>query len=220
MALLIIPPTSGSVGNVTFSRGRSGAISRQRSNPTQPRTAAQVNARARLSSMAAAWRGLTDAQRAAWAAFAASFTIVNRIGTTISITGSQAYVKVNTTNLLNGDAVVSVPPALPAFVACTVTGLTATAGTQLLEANGASPAAGTKYMFYASPQKSAGVTFNGQFAYLQTLTTATASEFVLTTAFTAKYGALIAGKKVFVRVVQSQAGMQDNGTLFAVIVGA
>jgi hypothetical protein len=220
MAKTLIPPTSGSVGGQTFSRNRSGAYIRQRSNPTQPRTAAQVNARARLTSTSAAWRGLTDAQRAGWSAFAQSFTVVNSLGTTINLTGAQCYVKVNTVNLLNGDAVVSTPPALPVFVACLVTGLTATAGTQLLEANGSSPASGTKYMFYVSPQVSAGVSFNGRFAYLATFTTATSSEFVLTSTYTAKFGALIAGKKVFVKCVQSQAGMQDNGTLFATIVGA
>lgn len=220
MALTIIPPTSGSVGNQTFSRGRSGAIIRQRSNPTQPRTAAQINARARLTSQSAAWRGLTDAQRAAWNAFANSFTVVNRLGTTINLTGAQCFVKINTTNLLNGAAVVTAPPALPAFVACLVTGLTATAGTPTLKATSVAPAAGTTYMFYVSPQVSAGKSFQGAFAWILTSAVVTAGAFDLLAAYTAKYGALIAGKKIFVKVVQSQAGMQDNGTLFAVTVGA
>jgi hypothetical protein len=40
----------------------------------------------------------------------------------------------------------------------------------------------------------------------------------LQTAYVAKFGALIVGKKVFVKIVQSQDGMQDNGSLFATIV--
>ena len=35
--------------------------------------------------------------------------------------------------------------------------------------------------------------------------------------YTAKWGAPIVGKKYFVKVVQEQLGMQDNGTLFTAI---
>jgi len=213
-------PQSGSKAATTASRNASGQYYRTRAIPTQPRTAAQVAQRARLSSLSAGWRGLTSTQIASWNAFGKSFTTVNSIGTTINLTGQQCYIKVNTVNLLNGDAVVSTPPALPVFVACTVTGLTATAGTQLLEAAGTSPASGTKYMMFVSPQLSAGVTFNGKYAWCQTFTVAAAGQFVMTTAYNAKYGSLVAGKQVFVKVVQSQAGMQDNGTIYRVIVGA
>jgi hypothetical protein len=220
MAKILDIPKSGSIGNQTNSRNRSGQYLRQRSIPTQPRTVAQLAARARLSDTSAGWRGLTDPQRAAWNAFAQSFTINNSLGQAINLTGAQCYIKVNTVLLLTGASAVSTPPALPTFVAVTVTGLTATAGTQLLEAAGATPATGTSYMFFCSPQLSAGVTFNGNYRYIATFTTATGGNFVLTTPYTTKFGALIAGKKVFVKVVQMQAGMQDNGTAFSVIVGA
>lgn len=183
-----------------------------------PRSAAQTAQRAKLTTAAAAWRGLTSAQQAAWIAFGNSFTVQNALGTSIHLTGLQCYIKVNTVNALNGDAQVSVPPALPIFVPVTTTGITVTAGTQLLEVNGASPASGTKFMMYASPQRSAGVAFENQFKYLATFTTATSSEFVLTSTFTAAFGALIIGKKLFVKVVQSQAGMQDNGIVYSATI--
>jgi hypothetical protein len=218
MAKILTVPTSGSIGNTTFSRNRNGQYIRQRSVPTQPRTAAQINQRARLTTAAAAWRGLTSAQQAGWNAFANSFTVVNSLGQSGHMTGLQAYTKVNTVNALNGDAQVATPPALPAFLPPTTTGITVTAGTQLLEVNGASPASGTKFMMYATAQQSAGVSFVNNYAWLQTFTTATATEFVLTTAYTAKFGPLIIGKKIFVKVVQSQAGMQDNGTVYAAVI--
>lgn len=168
--------------------------------------------------MSAGWRGLTAAQMAAWVAFGNSFTVTNSLGSTIKLTGHQCYVKVNTVNLLNGDAAVSVPPALPAFLPVTTTGITVTSGTPLVEVNGATPATGTKFMMYASPQVSAGVSFNGTYNYMATFTTATASEFVITTPYVAAFGNPIIGKKVFVKVVQSQAGMQDNGTLYSTVV--
>lgn len=214
------PPQSGSQANVTSSRNRGGQYIRTRAIPTQPNSAAQVNQRARLTTTSAGWRGLTDAQRAAWTAFGNSFTVTDSLGQTRNLTGSQCYVKVNSVNMLIGDAIVATPPALPSFVANTATGLTATAGTPVFTIQGATPAAGTKHMVYASPPRSAGVSFENDFRYIQTGTTYTSGNLDIKTAYTAKFGALIAGKKIFVKVVQSQSGMQDNGTLFSVIVGA
>jgi hypothetical protein len=73
-------------------------------------------------------------------------------------------------------------------------------------------------MYFASPQLSAGVSFNGKYVWLVTGTTFTTGKFDLTTVYTARYGALIVGKRVFVKVVQVQAGMQDNGTVFTTLV--
>jgi hypothetical protein len=211
-------PQSGSLGATTASRNSSGQYLRARAMPTQPRTASQVNQRARLTAASAGWRGLTQAQIAAWNAFAQSFTVVNSLGTAIHLTGAQCYIKVNTVNALNGDANVVLPPALPAFLANTCTGITAVAATPLISIQGTAPAAGTKFMVFASPQLSPGVSFNGNYRYMQTSQTFTAGAMSIQTAYAAKYGALIVGKKIFVKVVQSQAGMQDNGTLFATIV--
>jgi hypothetical protein len=220
MAIVNQNPTSGSIGNVTNSRGRSGQIQRRRSIPTNPNSAAQSAARSRLTTQAAAWRGLTDAQRAAWNAFAASFTVTNALGASINLTGMQCFVKVNCTNVLLGDAPVTTPPALPAFAANTCTSVTAAAGTAALDVNGTTPVSPCKYMMFASPQRSAGVSYENDFRYLASFTTATSSKFSLLSAYTAKFGALIAGKKIFVKVVQSLNGMQDNGTTFAAIVAA
>lgn len=218
--LILDVPQSGSVGAVTSSRNRSGQYRRQRAIPTQPRTVPQIAARARLTTVSAAWRGLTAAQIAAWNAFALSFSTTNTLGSTINLTGAQCFVKVNTVNLQLGRSIVSTPPALPVFVACPITAIDATAGTPLVELSGAAPASGTTDMIFISPQLSAGVTFNGQYTFLTNTLTYTAGKAPITSGYTAKYGAPIAGKKMFVKVVQEQLGMQDNGTIFTCIVGA
>lgn len=186
--------------------------------PTQPRTVAQTAQRARLATAATAWRGLTATQQAGWTAFGNSFKVTNSLGQSNNLTGLQSYTKVNTVNALNGDAQVSTPPALPAFIPLTITGMTVTAGTQLLELAGTSPASGTKYMMYGTAQKSAGVTFVNNFKYLATFTVATTGNFVITTPYTAAFGALVIGKKVFIKVVQSQLGMQDNGQVYSTVI--
>ena len=211
-------PQSGSVGARTSSRNRSGQYVRQRALPVQPRTASQVAQRARLTSQSAAWRGLTAAQILSWNAFALSFTVVNSLGQTINLTGHQSFIKVNTVNLLNGTATTPTPPALPSFVAATVTGVTAVAATPLIALQGTNPAAGTLFMIFSSPQVSPGLTFNGQYRYLGTQQVFTTGAMSIQTIWAAKWGTLIVGKKIFVKVVQSQAGMQDNGTLFTCIV--
>lgn len=210
-------PQSGSVGARTSSRNRSGQYVRQRAIPTQPRTPAQVRARASLSDLSASWRGLTDAERAAWNAFGQSFTITNSLGSTINLTGSQCFVKVNTVNVLNGDAVVSDPPSLPAFDPVTVTGVTVNGTSAAFTVDGDAPATGTLFMVFVSPALSAGVSFNGRYSWIQTSQTFTSGHMSILAAYTAKFGAPITGKKYFVKIVQSQDGMQDNGTVFTSI---
>lgn len=84
---------------------------------------------------------------------------------------------------------------------------------------GVTPATGTVHMYYASPQLSPGVTFCGNFRYIGQNSTYTAGTFSALAIYTAKFGTLVATKQIFVKTVQVQAGMQDNGTLFTVIVG-
>jgi len=213
-------PQSGSQADSVASRNRGGQYYRNRAMPTQPNSAAQINQRARLTTNAAGWRGLTDAQRAAWTAFGNSFTVTDSLGQSRNLTGSQCYTKVNCVNQLNGDAIVAAPPALPAFVACTATAIAAAAGAATFTIAGVTTAAGTKHMIYGSPQRSAGVSFENDFRWLQTSSTYTAGSLDIKPAYVAKFGALIAAKKIFIKVVQAQAAMQDNGTLFSAIVAA
>lgn len=210
-------PQSGSVGARTSSRNRSGQYVRQRAIPTQPRTPSQVAARASLSDISASWRGLTDAERAAWNAFGQSFTVTNSLGSTINLTGAQCYTKVNTVNVLNGDAVVTIPPSLPAFDPVTVTGITVNGTSAAFTVDGTNPASGTDFMVFASPALSAGVSFNGRYSWIQTSSTFTSGHMSILAGYTAKFGAPITGKKYFVKIVQSQDGMQDNGTVFTSI---
>jgi hypothetical protein len=161
---------------------------------------------------------LTQAQQAAWSAFGQSFTVMNSLGTAIKLTGAQVFVKVQCVLNLLGLAATTIPPALPAFTACSTTGVTAVSATPLIQLAGVTPTGGATHMIFASPQVSAGVSFNGKYAYLQNVTLYTAGVASLQNAYAAKYGALIAGKKIFVKVVQQIAGMQDNGTVFSCIV--
>jgi hypothetical protein len=178
-----------------------------------------VAARALLSNLAAQWRGLTAAQRLAWKNFANSFTVVNSLGQTINLTGTQCFVKVNCVNNLLLRATVLVPPALPAFIALTVTALAAAAGTAAMSLTGTTPASGTTFMLYSSGQISAGVSYNNNWKFIGACPSFTTTANILAQ-FETVFGSPVAGKQVMVKVVQEQLGMQDNGTVFSAIVAA
>jgi hypothetical protein len=211
-------PQSGSVAAVTSSRNRSGQYRRTRALPTQPRTTLQMQARARLSAMSAAWRGLSDNQRASWNGFATTFSVVNSIGTTIQLTGAQCFVKVGCVSLLLGATVLATPPSLPSFGAVSCTGISGAAGTPALALAGTTPSGGITHMIYVSPQMSPGISFCGDWRYLMNLTTYTSGTISILEAYNARWGLLVAKQKIFCKVVQQLAGMQDNGTLFSCIV--
>lgn len=87
---------SGSVGGITASHNRGGAYFRSRSVPTQPNTTRQMTMRAALASLVNAWNSaLSDTQRTAWNTYAASVSVINRIGESIFLTGQQMYIRCN-----------------------------------------------------------------------------------------------------------------------------
>ena len=110
-------PQSGKRGLNVSQNGRYGQISRALVIPANPRTSAQTNVRAILAEQAAAWRGLTEAQRAAWTAAALTQMSKSRCGQSGPLTGSQLFIKINCTLLLMGSDALLVPPAKEALPA-------------------------------------------------------------------------------------------------------
>lgn len=84
----------GSIGGTTYSRNRYGSYARQRVTPVNPQTPAQIRARSTFQAAVTAWRRLTDAQRAAWSNYAAQTPMQDQLGSTIYLTGLQAFMSV------------------------------------------------------------------------------------------------------------------------------
>jgi len=190
-------PRSGSYQGLTASRNRFGQYMRTRAAPVQPRTPAQLNQRARMTTNAAAWRSLTDAQRAGWTDLGLSISRTDSLGQTYTLNGFAAYCSVNNNKLDAGDAAVSDAPAIvtPADLLTVTLTLTAAA---VSAAYTATPlAAGVRLFTWVSPQRSAGRKFEGDYRLLQVSAAAAASPAVLTTAYTAKFGVPIVGNRIF-----------------------
>lgn len=191
-------PQSGSFRGDTSSRNRNGQYYRNRATPVQPRTAAQLNVRARLGGNAAAWRALTDAQRAGWTSLGLQITRTDSLGQVYTLTGFQAYCSVNNNKLAAGDAVVAAAPALVTPITLLSMTLTLTAAAFSVAYTTTPLAAGNRLFIFVSPQKSAGVTFNGDYRLLQVTAAAAASPANVLAAYTAKFGVPVVGNKIFV----------------------
>lgn len=115
---LAVGAMSGSIGGSTASHNKGGAYFRTRAIPTNPSTAAQLARRASLATMSIAWRSLTNAQRDSWDNYARQNPTTDALGQSISLSGHQQYVGLNTRILLAAGTVLDAPPivgAPPAF---------------------------------------------------------------------------------------------------------
>lgn len=207
-------PSSGSLQGTTYSRNRFGQYTRSRATPVQPNTPAQLNQRARMSINAAAWRDLTDAQRAGWLSLGLQMVRTDSLGQTYDLNGFLAYCSVNNNRLDVGDSAVSDAPALitpPDLLTATVT-LTAAA---FSIAYTATPlGAGVRLLAFISPQQSAGRKFNGDYRLIQFSAAAAASPLNVLAAYTARFGVPVVGNRIFISLATQEGGFQ--GSPFAV----
>jgi hypothetical protein len=200
-------PQSGSQGQTTASRNRFGQYDRQRSMPTQPRTAAQVGVRSQLSEVSQDWRELTDAERAAWGAYAAAHPRVDVLGQTIVLTGHQMFVAVN---VFNRQAYLASQTAVPdgtVIAPANISLSDETAAALELVAMDAIPVT-DKILVFASPPQSPGRSFIGDTRLVNVVTGTNAANQVIlnAAALTAKYGALTANMKFKIEVYVLRAG--------------
>jgi hypothetical protein len=207
---VLVPPQSGSLAGETASRNRFGQYLRTRAIPVQPRTVAQLNQRARMSTNAAAWRGLTDNQRAAWNDLGLSITRTDSLGQSYTLNGFMAYCSVNNNKLDAGDSAISDAPIIttpPDLLTVTVTATSAA----LSVAYTATPlAAGVRLFVWVSPQRSAGRKFEGDYRLLTVTAAAAASPANIFAAYSAKFGVPVTGNRLFLSLETYQAGFKGS----------
>lgn len=102
----------GSIGGTVFSRGRYGAIARNRSIPVQPNSQRQIISRLIFGYAMELWRSMTDAQRESWNTYAAGVAMVNRIGETMYLSGQNQFLRTNTARLGFSQPEVLTAPAI------------------------------------------------------------------------------------------------------------
>lgn len=123
---LLAGQLSGSAGSTTASRNRFGSYFRTRNVPVNPNTSRQSDVRAQFASISQAWRTLTSAQRAGWAALGLQMTRQDSQGVTYTLDGSQAFQSVNRNLLTIGAAMLTSAPAYSEPTTLTALTITAT----------------------------------------------------------------------------------------------
>lgn len=211
-------PRSGSYQGVTSSHNRYGQYVRNRSMPVNPASSAQGIVRARLAANAADWRGLTALQRAGWESLGGQMQRTDALGQTYTLNGFAAYCSVNNNKALAGDASVSAAPALVTPATILTATITLTNAALSIAYTPTPMPASTRIVTYASPQVSAGRSFEADIRFIQVSAAAAASPVDAFTAYSAKFGTPVAGNKVFFALASYEGGFLSGPFLTSAIV--
>lgn len=221
----IVSEMRGKLNGSVFSKNRGGAYLRTKVTPINPNTASQGAVRATLTTLSQGWRNLTQNQRDAWNSAVANFTGTDIFGDVKTPSGINLYTKLNL-NLANAaQAFISLPPVVGIIGYFSDLVLTATAGVQSLSLafTGTGLTAGQTVVIEATPCMSAGINFaKSEFRVIGTRVGNTTSPMDLLADYQAKFGNVVAGKKVFIRVkaVDNTSGVCSQFSTTSVIVAA
>jgi hypothetical protein len=214
-------PQSGKRGLYVSQGGRYGQISRAFVIPSNPRTASQMSVRAILTRVAAGWRSLQEAQRAAWTAAASGVSSVSRLGQSGPLTGNQLFNKINCTLAQFGLDQVEAPPARPQFPSLAPQNLVIANASGAITLKLTCPTSpGGNTIVRGSKPVSQGYGKFTDFRVLGMCPAPVQGSADITSLYTARYGVPPVGTKVFVSVNQVVDGWEDRPVTFAAIVPA
>lgn len=183
-----------------------------------PNSSFQGTVRARMAANAAAWRALTSTQREGWASLGLSMTRTDSLGQTYDLTGFQAYCSVNNDNLAAGNAVVSDAPALVTPDAILTATITLTAASFSIAYTPTPLGTGERLFTFASPQRSAGRSFEADFRLIAVSAAAAASPADVFSAYQARLGTPVVGNQIFLSLVRYKGGFTSGPLRTAKVV--
>lgn len=217
---ILTAPESGSLQGETASRNRYGQYRRSRATPVNPNSTAQGTVRARMTTNAAAWRALTDAQRAGWESLGLQMVRTDSLGQSYTLNGFGAYCSVNNNQLAAGNAVLDDAPALVTPSTLETVTITLTAASFSIAYTPTPLGAGERAFVYCSPQRNAGRAFEGDYRLIHVSAAAAASPANVLSAYTARFGAPVVGNKIFVSIHNYLGGFRSGPFNTAAVVSA
>lgn len=191
-------PSSGSIAGTTSSHNRAGQYTRNRRVPVQPvGTGRRGVIRTAFGTSAKGYAALTAAQQSAWAAYAESYPVTDRLGQSIKLTAQNMYISIGTQLINCGQPLPTDPPSSNAVSAIGLTALTLdSSGTMVITLDGSGSADDFITIAFSSP-RSSGVSFCKTF-WQQTVVAANATTVATPgVAYTAQFGTAFAGQRVF-----------------------
>ena len=215
----------GKVAGTVFSKNRGGAYARTKVTPSNPQTSAQNLVRSRLTGFSQGWRGLTQSARDAWNAAVASFPRTNVFGNSKILSGHQLYIGLNSQLEAAGQSSIGTPPVpVGAPAVLTVSGSASAGGGTFTVAYTPDPVpADTTLIIDCTEQVSAGKNnVNSLYRQVANVAAAATSPYDIAAEYVAKFGSLIEGQKIGVRVraVNNNTGEVSGALSASVIVAA
>ena len=195
----------GKLNGWVFAKNRGGAYARVKVTPVNPQTAKQMTVRARLASLATAWRGLTEAQRDSWREFAQDHPYNDIFGDVRTLTGLQMYEKVNLNLLAAGVATIDDPVLFEGVPGAFVTTMSVDASTGAVSFDfdifGGAVYTDQTLIVQATRNLSAGKNFfKPEFRQIAALLNPASGPTDVSAAYAAVFGAPVDGQKVALRV--------------------
>ena len=199
----------GKVGNTVFTPGRSVLALRRRVKPKNPQSSYQTAVRADMALYSAAWDALTDAQRLSWTSAAATTIKKNIFGGKYATTGNKLFIAFNMEAAMNGGTVqidTYFTPTAPAnLIDGSALAASSSAQTIAFTASHAAPTNGV-CIIEATPCMKAGISnIKGKYRVISRSATGASTATIgnLTAAYIAKFGALIQGTRISVKLYTS-----------------
>ena len=186
----------GSMAGMTASRNKGGNYLRARATPINPDSTAQIQARQAFANAVQAWDALSDAQRTAWAGYAAETPVVDKLGQDIHHSGRAWYIAQYAFLERVGATPASDAPNTPGLLALGTpsaeVGVSAANGIDGAFGSGTVPGSNVRLIAQMGPPVAAGVTyFKGPYTLVASTST---NDFDATPVQANRYGLPVLGQ--------------------------
>ncbi len=208
---IIDVPQEGKLGLTVTWPGRNGLIRRAWVSPANPKTPEQLAVRNRLAVRASNWGSLTEVQQDAWITAAAQVQTRPHLGQSGPMTGLLFFVMINANLDLAGEPTVTTPPARPTFDNNITQSLELTnpAGVPAIKLVCSGSSSAFNFVWAAAPQNP-GTRRPINWNYLAQLPEVVGGKADITSLYTAKFGTVSAGMRIFIQSEQMLNGWKDN----------
>lgn len=200
---MIVSDMRNKLNGSVFSKNRAGSYVRNKVTPVNPQTSFQNAVRGALTAASQSWRTLTQSQRDAWQGAVQNFTKTDIFGDIKTPSGINLYNALYLNASTLGAVPLTTPPPLSSSPGVPDIGLTVDSAPQtftITSGLGAVPA-GEDWVIFGTNGQSAGREFvKNQYRVVTVLAGGTALPYAGITPYTNKFGALVAGTKVGVKV--------------------
>jgi len=212
----IVADMRGKLNGSVFSKNTYGSYIRTKVTPVNPQTVAQQISRNFMTTVAQAWRGITQLQRDLWNQSSINFSRTNIFGDNVQLTGFNLYMRLNKNLLEINQAIIANAPQpadVPGFTSLSVVADTG-AGTMNATFSPAIPASVDVQVFATAPLSAGKQFVKSEFRKIDVLVNGDLSPEDLAVAYIAKFGALPpVGSKIFIGFKPTNNTTGQAGTL-------